>query len=126
MPSKAVLAKKRIQNSIKNLIKNPYHMIIALSLISLFLLIVLPMVFMVKNTFVLSANELRRVSGKEAGDFTLYYWQYLLTSKLSAAHLITPFKHSLTIAFFVTILAVPLGFGLAWLMVRSDLPEKSG
>lgn len=115
---------KRFKNQVMDIIYKPYNMIIFISLGLLFCLIVLPMLSMINNTFILSANELRRVKGGQIGDVTLYYWKYLLISKLSAANFFIPLKNSLLIAFFVTILAVPMGFFLAWLMVRSDLPGK--
>lgn len=115
---------KRLKNKLIDIIGNPFNLIVFISLILLFCLIVVPMLSMVKSTFILSANELRRVEGGQVGDYTLYYWKYLLTSKLTAANFITPLKHSLLIAFFVTILSLPMGFFLAWLMVRSNLPGK--
>lgn len=115
---------KRLKNEVLNIVGNPFNMIVFISLILLICLIVIPLFSMLKNTFVLSAGEVRRVPGKSVGDFTLYYWKYLLVSRLSKANFFTPLLHSLTIAFFVTILSVPLGAGLAWLMVRSDLPGK--
>lgn len=115
---------KRLKNEVLDVVCNPFNMIVFISLILLICLIVIPLFSMLKNSFVLSAGELRRVPGKSVGDFTLYYWKYLLVSKLGKANFYTPLFHSLTIAFFVTILAVPLGAGLAWLMIRSDLPGK--
>lgn len=107
-----------------DVVTNPFNMIVFISLVVLIFLIAVPLFSMVKNTFVLAAGELRRVKGAQVGDFTLYYWKYLLVGKLAKANFFTPLVHSLTIAFFVTLLSVPLGAGLAWLMVRSDLPGK--
>ncbi|PXV93459.1 iron(III) transport system permease protein [Lachnotalea glycerini] len=115
---------ERLKNQVINIICKPYNMIVFSALGSLICLILVPLLLMVKNTFILSATELRRVQGGQIGDVTLYYWKYLLLSKLSGANFFTPLKNSLFIAFFVTIAAVLLGFFLAWLMVRSDIPGK--
>jgi iron(III) transport system permease protein len=115
---------KRLKNQIWNVIGNPYNMIVFISLVLLICLIVLPLISMVKNTFILAASEVRRVRGGHAGDMTLYYWKYLLTGKLASANFWQPLLNSLMIGFFVSVCAIALGSLLAWLMVRTDLPFK--
>ena len=120
---KTPLTKKRLKNLILNVVKNPFNMIVLVSLIVLFCLIVIPLLTMVKSTFTLAQSELRRVDGK-VGDFTLYYWKYMLASKLSKAVLWEPLLHSLFCGAMTTLISVPLGSVLAWLMIRTDLPGK--
>ena len=121
---KKPFSRKRIKNQIWNVLGNPYNMIVFISLVLLIFLIVVPLISMIQSTFILSAGEVRRVHGSQAGDWTLYYWKYLLTSKLASANFWAPLCHSLLIAFFVTVLSVPAGAGMAWLMVRTDIPGK--
>ena len=120
---KKPLTKKRLKNLILNVVKNPFNMIVLVSLIVLFCLIVIPLLTMIKSTFTLAQSELRRVDGK-GGDFTLYYWKYMLASKLSKAVLWEPLLHSLFCGAMTTLISVPLGSVLAWLMIRTDLPGK--
>ena len=120
---KKPLTKKRLKNLILNVVRNPFNMIVLVSLIVLFCLIVIPLLTMVKSTFTLAQSELRRVDGK-VGDFTLYYWKYMLASKLSMAVLWEPLMHSLFCGIMTTLISVPLGSVLAWLMIRTDLPGK--
>ena len=120
---KKPLTKKRLKNLILNVVKNPFNMIVLVSLIVLFCLIVIPLLTLVKSTFTLAQSELRRVDGK-VGDFTLYYWKYMLASKLSKAVLWEPLLHSLFCGAMTTLISVPLGSVLAWLMIRTDLPGK--
>ena len=120
---KKPLTKKRLKNLILNVVKNPFNMIVLVSLIVLFCLILIPLLTMVKSTFTLAQSELRRVDGK-VGDFTLYYWKYMLASKLSKAVLREPLMHSLFCGAMTTLISVPLGSVLAWLMIRTDLPGK--
>ena len=54
---------------------------------------------MIANTFTLAQGELRRVQG-HVGDFTLYYWKYILASTLSGAVLWGPLKNSFICGFF--------------------------
>ena len=120
---KKPLTKKRLKNLILNVVKNPFNMIVLVSLIVLFCLIVIPLLTMVKSTFTLAQSELRRVDGK-VGDFTLYYWKYMIASNMSKAVLWEPLLHSVTCGALTTLISVPLGSILAWLMIRTDLPGK--
>ena len=117
------MTKTRLKNLILNVVKNPFNMIVLVSLVVLFCLIVIPLLTMVKETFTLAQSELRRVDGK-VGDFTLYYWKYMLAGKLSKAVLWEPLMHSLFCGIMTTLVSVPLGSVLAWLMIRTDLPGK--
>jgi len=98
-------------------------MIVLISLVILFCLIVIPLLQMVAATFTTAKAELRRIGG-EVGDFTLYYWRYILTSNMAGATLWGPLKNSLIIGFFTVLVSVPLGSILGWLMVRTDIPGK--
>ena len=77
------LTKRRLKNLILNVLKNPFNMVVLVSLIILFCLIIIPLLTMISSTFTLAQGELRRVQG-HVGDFPLYYWKYILTGKLPA------------------------------------------
>ena len=98
-------------------------MIVAISLIILFCLIVIPLLQMVAETFTASKSEIRRIGGN-VGDFTLYYWRYILVSNMAGATLWGPLKNSLIIGLFTVLVSVPLGSVLGWLIVRTDIPGK--
>lgn len=115
--------KTRLKNQILNVVKNPFNMIVAISLVILFCLIVIPLLQMIASTFTLAKAEAKRYGG-QVGDFTLYYWKYILVGKLAGATLWGPLKNSLVCGFFTVLLSVPLGSVLGWLVVRSDLPRK--
>lgn len=106
-----------------SVVTNPFNMIVLISLVILFCLIVIPLLSMVKSTFTLAQSELRRVDGR-VGDFTLYYWKYMLASNMSKAVLWGPLKNSLFCGICTTLISVPLGSVLAWLMIRTDIPGK--
>ena len=117
------LTKRRLKNLILNVLKNPFNMVVLVSLVILFCLIIIPLLTMIANTFTLAQGELRRVQG-HVGDFTLYYWKYILASTLSGAVLWGPLKNSFICGFFTVLVSVPLGSVLAWLMIRTDIPGK--
>ena len=117
------LTKRRLKNLILNVLKNPFNMVVLVSLIILFCLIIIPLLPMISGTFTLAQGELRRVQG-HVGDFTLYYWKYILASTMSSAVLWGPLKNSFVCGFFTVLVSVPLGSVLAWLMIRTDIPGK--
>ena len=118
------LTKTRLKNLILNVVKNPFNMIVLVSLVVLFCLIVIPLLTMVKSTFTLAQSELRRNHGATIGQFTLYYWKYMLASNMSKAVLWEPLLNSLFCGAMTTLISVPLGSVLAWLMIRTDIPGK--
>ena len=121
---KKPLTKTRLKNLILNVVKNPFNMIVLISLVLLFCLIVIPLLTMIKTTFTMAQAELRRNPGASVGDFTLYYWKYMIWSNMSKAVLWEPLLNSLVCGFFTTLISVPLGSVLAWLMIRTDIPGK--
>ena len=118
------MTKERLKNQVLNVIGNPFNMIVFFTLIILFALIIIPLLSMVQNTFIVAKAELRSIPGAKIGDYMLYYWRYLLASPLTKTILWEPLLHSLLIGFFVTVISVPLGALMAWLMVRTDIPAK--
>ena len=59
--------KTRLKNQILNVVKNPFNMIVAVSLVVLFCLIVIPLLQMIASTFTLARAEAKRYGG-EVGD----------------------------------------------------------
>ncbi|MBQ3316400.1 MAG: iron ABC transporter permease, partial [Spirochaetales bacterium] len=114
----------RIKNQLLNIVGNPFNVIVFFTLLILFVLIIIPLLIMIQNTFVVAKAELRSIPGAKIGDYTLYYWKYLLASPLTKTVFWEPLLHSLTIGIFVTLISVPLGSIMAWLMVRTDIPGK--
>lgn len=115
---------RRIKNQIKAVVTNPYNIIVLITIVLLTYLIIVPLFDMISTTFTLAQRDIRVAGGGETGEFTLYYWKRLLASEMTKSLLIQPLLNSLLIGVCVSILAIALGAGLAWLMVRTDLPFK--
>ena len=113
----------RLKNRVKSIICNPFNLITLIALLILIGLVVVPLVSLIKETLVLDAVAARRAKADE-GTWSIYYWQYLLSGRMAKSMFWTPLGHSLMVAFFSCLIAVPLGAILAWLMVRSDIPGK--
>lgn len=118
------MTRARFKNQCRNVFGNPFNVIVMITLILLFALIIIPLLAMVQNTFVVAKSELRSIKGAHIGDYTLWYWKYLLASPLTETILWVPLKNSIIIGVAVTILSVPIGALMAWLMVRTDIPGK--
>ena len=118
---KKPLTKRRLKNLILNVVKNPFNMIVLISLIILFCLIIIPLLTMIATTFTAGQAELRRIGdGAKVGDFTLYYWKYMLASNMSKAVLWEPLMNSLIIGVFVVIIPYMIPSwtkALSWLAV---------
>lgn len=113
----------RLKNQVKDVVTNPFNLITLIAFLILIVFIVVPLLSLVKETFVLDATAARRAKAEE-GTWSLYYWQYLLSGRMAKSMFWTPLAHSLIVSFFACLVAVPLGAILAWLMVRSDIPGK--
>ena len=113
----------RLKNQIKSILCNPFNLITLIAFIILIGLVVVPLLSLIRETLVLDAVAARRAKSTE-GTWSLYYWQYLLSGRMAKSMFWTPLTHSLTVAFFSCLIAVPMGAILAWLMVRSDIPGK--
>lgn len=135
------MTKERFKNQFLNVVGNPFNVIVAITLIILFIFIIIPLLTMIQNTFVTTRGALREVRklypDAQVGSYTLYSWRYLfgkenfvssggmgLKGTLIYVNLLEPLFNSLTVGLFVTVISVPLGALMAWLMVRTDIPGK--
>lgn len=135
------MTKERFKNQFLNVIGNPFNVIVLITLLMLFVFIIIPLLTMVLNTFTVtrgSAEMARLVDpGAKPGDYSIWAWKFLFgpDSFMSSGgmglkgteiytNLLEPLWHSLTVGFFVTIISVPLGALMAWLIVRTDIPAK--
>ena len=115
--------KTRFKNQLKDVLFNPFNLITLIAFLVLIVFVVVPLVSIAKESFILDATAARRAHAEE-GSWGIYYWQYLLTGRMAKTMFWTPLVHSLIVALFACLVAVPLGAILAWLMVRSDVPGK--
>ena len=128
MANSSPLLKKRSKlwrtaNIIKRFISNPMNILILACMVVLGYLMIYPLVEIIDTTFSVARGEAKKL-GQEVGSFTMFYWKRCFADKVSKSLFYTPFKNSLTVAFFSTIFAVLTGTLTAWLVVRSDIPGK--
>lgn len=100
---------------------------VVLAVIFLFLLtymVVVPLIIMVQETLTVHPMEKFQIPGSKTGDLTLAHWKKVLFSEVAVSFFYRPLMNTLIISFSLAILALVIGGGLAWLVVRTDMPFK--
>lgn len=115
---------RRMKNVLRGGVRNPYNIMLAVSVILMVYLIIIPLAQMVFQTFTLAAADVRRIAGASKGDWTIYYWKRVLASPISKKMLYQPLGNSLLIGLSTGCLGVAIGSLFAWLMVKSNIPYK--
>jgi iron(III) transport system permease protein len=87
-------------------------------------LIIVPLYRMLETTMTVQDRDVLSIPGATVGQFTLYHWVRMLTSKISAVMLYAPLQHSLVVSAGATALALVLGALMAWFVVRTDMPGR--
>ena len=70
----------------------------------MFYMVIVPLYRMLMTTITYSENDLRYAKGAVVGDFTLFHWMRMLTTKIGMMMTIQPLLHSLTISLGATVL----------------------
>jgi iron(III) transport system permease protein len=104
---------------------SPHVFLALIMLIVMFYMVIIPLYRMIMTTITYSENDLRYARDAVVGDFTLFHWARMLTTKIGKLMTIEPLMHSLTISLGATFLAFVIGGSLAWLVVRTDLPGRN-
>ena len=102
------------------------HVILSIIMIMvMFYMVIIPLYRMLITTFTISDSDLRILPDAQVGDFTWYHWLRMLTSEIAKIMTYEPMVHSITISIGATLLALVIGGGMAWLVVRTDVRGKS-
>ncbi|VAW10085.1 ABC transporter, permease protein 1 (cluster 1, maltose/g3p/polyamine/iron) / ABC transporter, permease protein 2 (cluster 1, maltose/g3p/polyamine/iron) [hydrothermal vent metagenome] len=109
---------------IRRLFQTPERLLAVFFLSLLSLLVITPLVEIVWDALSYQEYDLAYRPEAEVGGFTLFHLERVFTGRLSRALFYKPLINSLMIGAGVTVLAVTIGSGLAWLMVRTDLPFR--
>lgn len=106
-------------------ITTPHVILSIIMLAVMFYMVIIPLYRMLVTTFTISDSDLRILPDAQVGDFTWYHWLRMLTSEIARIMTYEPMVHSITIAIGATLLALVIGGGMAWLVVRTDVRGKS-
>jgi len=109
---------------IRSTLNAPERVLALFFLILLILLVLTPLIEILQDAFSIQPYDLAYHKDAEIGSFTLFHLERVFTGRLSNALFYKPLINSLMVGAGVTFLAVIIGSGLAWLMVRTDLPFR--
>ena len=115
-----------IKNILKSYFSKPQNVILIALLFSLSLLTLVPLLSLIRDTFVVHPSELFSIPGSQIGEFTLFHWyKVLFDGENSQAIFYTPIWNSIVVSFGSSILAIVLGGVIAWFVTRSNIRFKS-
>lgn len=106
-------------------ITTPHVILSIIMIMVMFYMVIIPLYRMLITTFTISDSDLRIIPDGQIGDFTWYHWLRMLTSEIAKIMTYEPMVHSITISIGATLLALVIGGGMAWLVVRTDVRGKS-
>ncbi len=106
-------------------ITTPHVILSIIMMVVMFYMVIIPLYRMLFTTFTVADSDLRVLPDANVGDFTWYHWLRMLTSEISRIMTYEPMLHSITISIGATLLALVIGGGMAWLVVRTDVRGKS-
>ncbi len=110
--------------NLQRILNTPEHLLALFFLGLLLVLVITPLFEVVRDALSFQAYDLSYHPEATEGQFTLFHLQRVFTGRLSKALFYKPLLNSLMVGAGVTVLAVLIGSGLAWLMVRTDLPFR--
>ena len=114
---------KKKWNKIKTFFSKPYNVLLVLFLIMLTFLVVIPLISIVRDTFIVHPSEKSRVH-QAVGSFTTYHWIRAFASSFSKSLLWDPIRNSIVTSIWSCVVAILIGGSFAWLVSRSDLMWK--
>jgi iron(III) transport system permease protein len=102
----------------------PHVFLSLIMLVVMFYMVIIPLYRMLETTITVQENDLRAIPGATVGELTPYHWLRMLGGQVAKIMTYEPLVHSLTVSFGATLLAFFIGGGMAWLVVRTDIPGK--
>ncbi len=108
----------------RKLMHAPERILAVVFLVLLLFLVMTPLFEIIRDALSYQDYDLAYHPDAKVGGFTLFHLERVFTGRLSNALFYKPLLNSLMVGAGVTVLAVVIGSGLAWLMVRTDLPYR--
>ena len=103
-----------------NFLRRPHNIILLVLLICLVYLVIVPLIYIFKDTLVVHTSEVNRVH-EAAGSYTLYHWNKTFASGEVYSTFVIPLVNSLMCAVFSCLIAIAVGEMFAWLVIRTDM-----
>ncbi len=106
---------------------DPSRTLLVLFSVVLILLVMLPLVSLLRDSFLIHNTAEARNLGLKTGEYTLLHWKNLFTDteyQWNRTTLFVPLVNSVTMAALACVFAIFFGGATAWLITRTDLPCK--
>ncbi len=119
-----MLSLRNIGYQLYRLKNRPELVIGVLCLAFLSFVVLVPLYQIIRDALTYQSYDLSYVPDAEVGAFTWFHLDRVFLQPISRALFFKPLMNSLAMGFSVTIIAVTVGSGLAWLMVRTNIHFK--
>ena len=88
-------------------------------------LVLVPLFELVRETITVQPYDRAFLPKAQPGELTLFHYERVFAGRLSWAIFYKPFFNSLVTAFGATVVCLSFGAGLAWLIVRTNIPYRN-
>jgi iron(III) transport system permease protein len=112
-------------NTVVRIVTTPHLLLGWVMAAVLAYLVLVPLVEIISQSLRVQRLDIARLGGATVGDWTGFYWIRAVASDLSTRLFYRPIMNTLGVSLSFTVLSMVMGVGLAWLMVRTDLPWKA-
>lgn len=102
----------------------PQVLLALIMLVLMFVMVIIPLYQLAATTITWQSRDLIANPQVKVGGLTIFHYARMLTGILGQIYTYTPLSHSMTVAVGATLLALVIGGGLAWLVVRTDMPGR--
>ncbi len=102
----------------------PQRVFAVLLLLLLTFFVIVPLGVMIQETFIVHPLERFQIPGSLPGDYTTAHYHRTFIGDNAYAFFYRPLINTLIVSIGLSVLALIIGGGLAWLVIRTDLPLK--
>ncbi|HAT58229.1 MAG TPA: ABC transporter permease [Gammaproteobacteria bacterium] len=114
----------RRDSPLMRLILDPVNILLMILLGVLFYLVLWPFLELVLHTITWGDGDRRLSRDAVPGEYTWFHWLQVTASPLSERMLYAPLVNTMITGVISTVIALIVGGGLAWCVIRSDMPGK--
>lgn len=115
----------KILNRSASFIKKPHNAILVILVLALAYLTLVPLISLVRDTFIVHPSEIMSVKGAKVNDVTLFHWRKVfLDGERSLRLFYQPFWNTMKISLYSSLIAILLGGVVAWLVTRTNIRYK--
>lgn len=112
-------------NSLKSFFRKPHNVILVALFIFLAYLTLVPLVSLVRDTFIVHPSEIMSVKGAKVNSTTLFHWRKVfLDGERSLKLFYKPFLNTMQVSLASSLIAILLGGLVAWLVTRTNIAFK--